>query len=92
MVRGYDVYGFIGKAGFRAGEDVFLALDVAASELWDDKDGGCYVFAKSGGGAKMKQRLMELYFAEGGDLSDRRGPAADRVEQRRQSASRRRYD
>ena len=26
----------IGKAGLGAGRDVFLALDVAASELWDD--------------------------------------------------------
>ena len=35
----------IGKAGYTAGEDVFLALDVASSELWDD---GRYVFKKSG--------------------------------------------
>ena len=34
----------IGKAGLRAGTDVFLALDVASSELWDN---GTYVFKKS---------------------------------------------
>jgi enolase len=34
-----------GKAGLTAGRDVFLALDVASSELWDD---GRYVFKKSG--------------------------------------------
>jgi enolase len=28
------------KAGYRLGEQVFLALDVAASELWDKKTGG----------------------------------------------------
>jgi enolase len=27
----------IGKAGYRAGEDVAIALDVAASEMWDEK-------------------------------------------------------
>ena len=26
----------IGKAGYKAGEDMFLALDVASSELWDN--------------------------------------------------------
>ena len=35
----------VGKAGLGAGRDVFLALDVAASELWDN---GEYVFKKSG--------------------------------------------
>ena len=35
----------IGKAGLKAGTDVFIALDVAASELWND---GTYVFKKSG--------------------------------------------
>ena len=35
----------IAKAGYTAGQDVFIALDVAASELWDQ---GQYVFKKSG--------------------------------------------
>src|SRR5215203_95276 len=35
----------VGKAGAKAGENVFLALDVAASEFWD---AGKYVFKKSG--------------------------------------------
>src|SRR5688500_3937624 len=34
----------VSTAGFKAGTDVFLALDVAASELWSD---GTYVFRKS---------------------------------------------
>jgi enolase len=51
----------IGKAGYRAGEDVFIALDPAASELWDDKDGGCYVFAKSGTPARTPAQMVELY-------------------------------
>jgi enolase len=36
----------IQRAGYRPGQDVALALDVAASELWDD---GRYVFKKAGG-------------------------------------------
>src|SRR5205085_10600508 len=35
----------IGATGLRAGGDVFIALDVASSELWD---AGKYVFKKSG--------------------------------------------
>src|SRR5688500_11546691 len=36
----------IEKAGYRAGEDILLALDAAASEMWRD---GAYVFHKSTG-------------------------------------------
>src|SRR3954452_23160070 len=39
------------KAGLRAGDDVFIALDVASSELWTRSaaaGGGKYVFKKSG--------------------------------------------
>ena len=36
----------IAKAGMKAGQDVFIALDVASSELW--AGGGKYVFKKSG--------------------------------------------
>src|SRR6195256_2579584 len=35
----------VAKAGLKAGSDVWLALDVASSELWS---GGRYVFKKSG--------------------------------------------
>jgi enolase len=48
----------IGQAGLRAGQDVFLALDVAASELWDD---GLYVFNKSGEAARTSDQMVELY-------------------------------
>ena len=36
----------VGKAGLKAGEDIFIALDVASSELW--AGGGKYTFKKSG--------------------------------------------
>ena len=48
----------IGKAGLRAGHDVFLALDVAASELWDS---GRYVFRKSGEPARTSAGMVEMY-------------------------------
>src|SRR5207237_9602595 len=35
----------IGKAGRKAGQDVYIALDVASSELW--KGSGKYTFQKS---------------------------------------------
>jgi enolase len=48
----------IGQAGLRAGQDVFLALDVAASELWD---GGRYVFKKSGEPTRTPDRMVTMY-------------------------------
>jgi enolase len=48
----------IGNAGFKAGEEVFLALDVAASELWDD---GSYVFRKSGEPTRSPAQMVEMY-------------------------------
>ena len=48
----------IGKAGLRAGTDVFLALDVASSELWDN---GQYVFKKSGEATRTPEQMVELY-------------------------------
>ncbi len=48
----------IKAAGFKAGSQVSLALDVAASELWDGKK---YVFKKSGGGAKSADQMVALY-------------------------------
>ena len=48
----------IGTAGLRAGHDVFLALDVAASELWD---GSGYVFRKSGEPSRTSAEMVEMY-------------------------------
>jgi len=48
----------IGKAGLRAGQDVFLALDVASSELWDN---GKYVFKKSGEPTRTPEQMVEMY-------------------------------
>jgi len=48
----------IGKTGLRAGTDVYLALDVAASELWAD---GSYVFKKSGESTRTADQMVELY-------------------------------
>jgi len=48
----------ISKAGLRPGNDVFLALDAAASELWDD---GRYVFRKSGESARTSAEMVEMY-------------------------------
>jgi enolase len=48
----------VSKAGYRAGENVFLALDVAASELWDN---GKYVFKKSGEQTRTPDQMVEMY-------------------------------
>jgi enolase len=48
----------IAKAGLKAGEQVWIALDVAASELWKD---GQYVFAKSGDTTRSSEQMVELY-------------------------------
>jgi enolase len=48
----------VGKAGYTAGTDVFLALDVAASELWD---AGMYVFRKSGESNRTAEQMVEMY-------------------------------
>jgi enolase len=48
----------IERAGYRPGEDILLALDVAASELYSD---GQYVFKKSGGSRKSAAEMIELY-------------------------------
>ena len=48
----------IGKAGLRAGHDLYLALDVASSELWD---GGRYVFRKSGEPTRTSAEMVEMY-------------------------------
>jgi enolase len=48
----------IGKTGLRAGEDVFIALDVASSELWDN---GKYVFKKSGEPTRTADEMVQMY-------------------------------
>ncbi|GAA4963165.1 phosphopyruvate hydratase [Yinghuangia aomiensis] len=47
----------IGKAGFEPGKDIALALDVAATEFYDD---GSYTFE----GAKKSSAEMAAYYAE----------------------------
>ena len=48
----------IAQAGLKAGHDVFLALDVASSELWDN---GVYVFKKSGEPTRTPEQMVEMY-------------------------------
>ena len=48
----------INKTGLKAGTDVFIALDVAASELWKD---GTYVFKKSGEPSRTPAQMVEMY-------------------------------
>jgi len=45
-------------AGYEAGKDVAIAVDVAASELYQD---GQYVFKKSKGGTKTAEEMVALY-------------------------------
>ena len=49
----------IGKAGMKAGQDVFIALDVAASELWAGD--GRYVFKKSGEPDRTTDQMIRMY-------------------------------
>jgi enolase len=48
----------IGKAGYKAGSEVYIAVDVAASELWND---GAYAFKKSGEPSRTPQQMIEMY-------------------------------
>jgi enolase len=48
----------VDQAGYRAGEDILLALDVASSELFSN---GRYVFKKSGGAVKSSDEMVALY-------------------------------
>src|SRR5688572_24196937 len=47
----------VANAGFKAGRDVFLALDVASSEMWDK---GGYVFKKSGEPARTIEQMVAM--------------------------------
>ena len=49
----------VGKAGLNAGQDVFIALDVASSELW--KGEGRYTFKKSGEPDRTSEEMIRLY-------------------------------
>jgi enolase len=49
----------VGKAGMKAGQDVFIALDVASSELW--AGGGRYTFKKSGEPNRTSEQMVKLY-------------------------------
>ncbi|MDQ6625211.1 MAG: phosphopyruvate hydratase [Verrucomicrobiota bacterium] len=48
------------KAGYKLGEQIFIALDAAASEFYD-KETGAYVFKKSDGSRRTAEELIDLY-------------------------------
>ena len=48
----------IAAAGYKAGRQVKIAIDAAASELWD---GGRYVFRKSGAPPRTSAEMSDLY-------------------------------
>jgi enolase len=48
----------IRAAGYKAGKDIFIAIDPAASEFYEDGD---YVFKKSDGRRKNAAGMVELY-------------------------------
>ncbi|MBN2339072.1 MAG: phosphopyruvate hydratase [Acidobacteria bacterium] len=48
----------IGKAGYKAGQQIFLSLDAAASEFYE---GGKYVFKKSTGAKLGVEEVIALY-------------------------------
>jgi len=49
----------IGKAGLKAGSDVWIAMDVASSEMW--AGGGRYTFKKSGEKDRTSDDMIRLY-------------------------------
>jgi enolase len=48
------------KAGYKLGEDIAIALDVAASEFWDAKQ-NAYVFKKSDKSVKSAEEIVAYY-------------------------------
>jgi len=48
------------KAGYKPGEQIFIALDPAASEFYD-AEGNVYVFEKSDGSKKTVEELIDYY-------------------------------
>jgi len=58
----------VAKAGMKAGTDIFVALDVASSELWAPSTspgagggGGRYVFKKSGEPEHSSEQMIRMY-------------------------------
>jgi enolase len=62
----------VAKAGMKAGTDIFVALDVASSELWAPSTvlgagpstgggGGRYVFKKSGEPERTSEQMIRMY-------------------------------
>ncbi len=50
----------IEKAGYKVGEDIAFALDVASSEFYD-REKGAYVFSKSDGSVKTSEEMVAFY-------------------------------
>jgi enolase len=48
----------IAKANYEPGKDVYIALDVASSEMWDD---GKYLFYKSDKSKKTREEMVKFY-------------------------------
>ena len=48
------------KSGYKLGEEIYFALDVAASEFFDAKS-NAYVFKKSDGSKRSAEELIDLY-------------------------------
>jgi len=50
----------ISKAGYKLGEEIFIALDPAASEFYDSRN-NLYVFKKSDGSKRTAEELINYY-------------------------------
>lgn len=50
----------IEKAGYKPGEDVFIAMDAATSELYDEKT-GLYTFKKSSGKSMSGEEMVDYW-------------------------------
>jgi len=50
----------VNKAGYRLGEQIFIALDPAASEFYDSRN-NLYVFKKSDGSKRTAEELINYY-------------------------------
>jgi enolase len=48
------------KAGYKLGEQIFIALDVASSEFFD-REQNAYIFKKSDGSKRTAEELIEYY-------------------------------
>jgi len=50
----------VNRAGYKLGEQIFIALDPAASEFYDSKN-DLYIFKKSDGSKKTAEQLIDYY-------------------------------